>query len=264
MYSVSTKSHVYGVLPVVEELAKRGHEITFFSPYKGIAKNILNVKEFVLSDAAKVIEETQVDWFAMQEAGPTQIFSILPYMKMMSIRSGEDIFSHPEFLRIVKNRDVDLFLVDGLFHEFLYPVFDQLGIPFVTHSSSIAFPQVLGKIGAPIDYASVPTSITEFDEEMTFFERLMNILPNEIFYRIRYYSIIKPLDELLQSHFPGVKSIIELEGEASINIVSNHPMTNWVRSFPPNIIPIGPIHTRPAKPLPKVPLKFYSKFRQPN
>ena len=253
MYAVSSKSHMFAVLPVIEELARKEHQITVFSPFKGIVKNVPNAREIFLSELATLTEETQIDWFAMQKEGPAQMFTMLSFIKGSSMKACDEILTRPEFLEIVKKRDVDLFIVDGLFHEFLYPVFDLIGVPFVTHSSSTPLPVVLAAIGAPIDYASVPTAIADFaDDHMTFSQRLINMIPNEIFNLVRTYYLMKDLDALVKTHFPNARSITELEGEASIFIINCHPITNWPRSLPPSIVPIGALHTRPAEPLPQV------------
>ena len=36
-----------------------------------------------------------------------------------------------------------------------------------------------------------------------------------------------------------------------------HPITNWPRSLPPTIVPIGALHTRPAEPLSQVRYSFH-------
>ena len=257
VYPVCSKSHIMAVMPAVEELGKRGHQVTVFSPFKGIAKNVPNVREIILSDIAKMMDEAQIDWFAMQKQGPTQILSVLPFLKDWGMRGGDYIFKNTEFLDIVNKRDVDLFIVDGLFNEFLYPVFDLIGVPFVTHSSAL-FPVVLTAMGAPIDYAVVPTALVEFDDHMTFSQRLMNIIPNEIFKLVRTHYIIKDQDVLVKRHFPNARPIAEVEGEVSICIVNSNSVTHWPRSLPPTIVPVGALHTRPAEPLPKV-RKLFSK-----
>ena len=224
VYPICSKSHILAVMPAVEELGKRGHQVTVFSPVKGIAKNVPNGREVFLTVIAKMMDEAQIDWFAMQKQGPTQVFSMLPFIKDVGMLGGDYIFKRPEFLDIVNKRDVDLFIVDGMFNEFLYPVFDLIGVPFVTHSSSSVFPVVLQAMGAPIDYAAVPTGLVEFDDHMTFFQRLVNIIPNEIFNVVRTHYIIKDQDKLVKSHFPNARPIAEVEGEVSVCIVNNfHP-----------------------------------------
>ncbi|XP_059353288.1 UDP-glycosyltransferase UGT5-like [Daphnia carinata] len=242
LYGVCTKSHVIAVMPAVEELALRGHQVTVISPFKGIAKNVQNGHEIVLADIGKRIDETEVDWFSMQKQGSTQFFNMMMLMKAISLKASNSIFSHPEFQEIVKKRQIDLFIVDGLFHEFLYPVFDLIKVPFVTHGASSAFPGTLVAMGAPLDYASVPIHTTDFVTPMTFTQRLMNIIPT--MGCLISHSIVK-------SYFPGARDIEEVLGEASICMINSHPMTNWPRSLPPSMIPVGPLHTRPAKTLPQ-------------
>ena len=254
VYAVCSKSHMIAVMPAIEELAQRGHQVTVISPFKGIGKKVKNGREIFLADIAKGMDEAEIDWFAMQKKGSTQFLTMLSYIKDISLKSCESILNLPEFREIVEKRDADLFIVDGMFHEFLFPIFDHIGVPFVTHSSSSAFPTTLAAMGAPIDYASVPLPILDADDQMTFSQRLMNIIPNEIMGVLLTHYIKNNLNALVKSHFPGVRSIAEMEGEASICIINSHPMTSWPRSLPPTMVPIGALHTRPAQPLPEVKL----------
>ena len=258
LYTVATKSHVYAVLPVVEELAKRGHKVTFFTPYKNISKSVSNCSEVFLDKLASLMENRPIDWFGAQKGGPAQIISTFPWIIQMLNETSEEIFSNQEFLRIVNNRDVDLFLVDAYYNDFLYPVFDKISVPFVTHYATSIYPGLLRAMGAPIDYASVPAPPTEFDNKMTFIQRTRNLVFNELFDLARRLYILKSIEQVVQKHFPGVKSMAEVAGDASLSIINSHPVTNWPRSLPPNIIPIGALHTRPAKPLPIV--RFHVEF----
>lgn len=77
LYPIGSKSHFYAIVPVVEELAKRGHQLTVFSPFEGITKNTKNVSEVILPNIARNLEEANLDWFAMQKQGMTQ-FTVYP------------------------------------------------------------------------------------------------------------------------------------------------------------------------------------------
>ncbi|KAI9551886.1 hypothetical protein GHT06_022222 [Daphnia sinensis] len=222
IYAVCSKSHMLAVMPAIEELALRGHQVTVISPFKGIAKN-----------------------------GWTQHLSMMTFMKAASLKASHNIFNLTEFQDIIKKKQVDLFIVDGMFHEFLYPVFDLIKVPFVTHSSSSAFPDTLVAMGAPLDYASVPQPTTDFETPMTFTQRLMNIIPTEIMSLFLKYYVRNDLNVIVKNYFPGARNIEDAQGEASICIINSHPMTNWPRSLPPAMIPVGALHTRPAKTLPQ-------------
>lgn len=262
LYPMGSKSHFYAVMPVIEKLAERGHNVTVFTPFKGIIKTIPNAKEVVLDTVTKHLEEMDIDWFTMHKQGATQFITMMFSMVDSVVVACEELIANPEFRKIIDKREVDLFIVDAFGNEFTYPIIDQLGIPFVTHGSSSPIPSILNAMGAPVDYASVPTMLMDFDNQMTFFQRLINFLSGEITKLIRDHLILKKLDDILQREFPGVKPILQLEGEASLYITNSHPVTNWPRALPPTILPIGALHTRPAKQLPSVNNYFGLKIKQ--
>lgn len=252
LYPIGSKSHFYAVMPLLEELAVRGHNITIFSLFKGITKTIKNAKEVILTSTAQKMEEIDIDWFAMQKQGPFQILTMMQTMTELALLACEETVMNAEFRHIIENRDVDLFIVDAFGNEFTFPIIDKLGIPFVIHGSSSPFPITLGAMGASKDYASVPVMTLDFDNHMNFFERLFNFISGEALKLIRDFFMLPKLDAIVQRGFPGVKSIREVEGEASLYISNAHAVTNWARSLPPTILTIGAIHARPAKQLPPV------------
>ena len=252
LYPLGSKSHFYAVFPVLDALAKRGHQLTVFSPFKGITKATENIQEVILPSVAQKMDDVQIDWFAMQKQGPLQFITMMSKMMDFVVTACEELITNPTFRKIIEERDVDLFIGDAVGSEFTFPIIDRIGVPFVIHSSSSALPSMLNAMGAPIDYASVPTILTDYDDQMTFFQRIMNVMSGEILIPIRNWSIFKKLDVIVQREFPGARPIIELEGEASLFMMNTHHVTNWPRSLPPTIIPIGPVHARPAEPLPEV------------
>ena len=252
LHTIGSKSQFYAVRPVIEELAKRGHKMTVFTPFKGITQNTENISEVVLPNVARIMEEADIDWFVMQKQGAMQAFTMLDSMTTLFIAACEQLLTHPEFRKIVEERNVDLFIVDALFHEFTYPIIDKVGVPFVIHSSSGAFPSTLYAMGAPLEYASVPNYLSDFNNQMTFLERLMNVLTGEMIKPLQNYYFAKQLEAIVQREFPGVRSMAELEGEPSLYITNTHPVVNWPRSLPPTILPIGALHVTQPKPLPQV------------
>ena len=252
LHTIGSKSQFYAVRPVIEELAKRGHKMTVFTPFKGITQNKENISEVVLPNVARIMEEADIDWFVMQKQGAMQAFTMLDSMTTLFIAACEQLLTHPEFRKIVEERNVDLFIVDALFHEFTYPIIDKVGVPFVIHSSSGAFPSTLYAMGAPLEYASVPNYLSDFNNQMTFLERLMNVLTGEMIKPLQNYYFAKQLEAIVQREFPGVRSMAELEGEPSLYITNTHPVVNWPRSLPPTILPIGALHVTQPKPLPQV------------
>lgn len=51
---------------------------------------------------------------------------------------------------------------------------------------------------------------------------------------------------------PGLPSISELQKRTAIALVSTHPIFDYSQPLLENVIPVGGLHIRDAKPLPKV------------
>lgn len=255
MYSIGSKSHFFGLKPAVELLAERGHEITVFTPFKGITRNIRNVREVHLDEIEKIIDaELHVDWFSIQTMGKFQYFQMMCHMTSTMARSAETMLRNAEFRRMIAERNVDLFLVDAYSNEFFYPIADLLGVPLITHLSGSPLPMLLSAFGGPIDLASVPSPFTGFDDNMSFYERLQNALTSQFIHFIRKHLMFKKLDVAVRNEFPNATTIAQAEKKISLMIVNSHAVTTFPRPLPPTVIPIGALHTRPPTSLPKVKL----------
>lgn len=107
-------------------------------------------------------------------------------------------------------------------------------------------------MGAEMDYASVPTLLNGFSNQMSFWQRMINMIQCEVLLFIYKAAVYWALDDAVKAKFPDVRPIEEIHRNASLLIINNHPATAWQRSLPPNVVSIGPTHVRPAKPLPQV------------
>lgn len=111
---------------------------------------------------------------------------------------------------------------------------------------------MLKAMGVSMDYASIPTITTEFDDQMSFMHRVTNAVQSEMVTLFTEIFALRSLEERIRRDIPGARSLLELRGEASLLMINSDPITYWPRSLPPSVIPIGALHTRPAKSLPKV------------
>jgi glucuronosyltransferase len=92
----------------------------------------------------------------------------------------------------------------------------------------------------------------ELTDEMTFSERLANTIAYNL-ERIVYYTSHLPMQRKLhKKYFPNSqKTLDEIITSPSIIFMNTHFSTSAPRPFLPNMIEIGGIHIKPAKPLPK-------------
>jgi len=80
-------------------------------------------------------------------------------------------------------------------------------------------------MGASMDYASTPTPLTEFDDQMTFMQRIINVVQSELMQFFMDWFIMRPLADRIRIDFPQTKSLVELRREASLVIVNSHSAT---------------------------------------
>ena len=111
---------------------------------------------------------------------------------------------------------------------------------------------ILQPSGVSMDYASIPTALTEFDDQMSFTQRLINTIQGELVTQFTNWFVMQPLEERLRLDIPDARPLAEIRAEASLLLINSHPATDWPRQLPPSVIPIGALHTRTAKKLPEV------------
>ena len=250
-YLVGTKSQLMAFMPIVEELAHRGHQVIVVTAYK-VPITEKSIQLIHLADLDAELEEFSPDWFAMSNEGAKQIFTMLFNMKSMYFSGYEFMMVNNEFQTLIKAKDIDLFIVDSIFNEFVLPIVDSLNVPFILHSSAPGLCLSLYPMGVLMDYAVIPTSLTEFDDEMNFVERFINAAQSEVLKIFIEWFIFRPLEDRIRMDMPVNKPLLELKKGASLLIENSHATTDWPRSLPPTVVRIGALQTRPAVALPEV------------
>lgn len=239
------------MMPIVEELAQRGHQITIISQFQP-SKSVDNIQEIVLNELKDSKEFEEINWFDMQtKAIPAQVLDTVRNLQGMIATGYDALMNHEPFRAILRQRNIDLVLYDGLFNDYIPIICDYLKVPCVLHSSSSGF-RASKAMGVSMDYASVPFSLNDLGNQMSFFQRVENFVSAEVILQVYRFTVIRMLEEKIARDFPNSRPIEELDKETSLAFLNIHPATSWVRSLPPTVIPIGALHTRPAKLLPLV------------
>ena len=102
------------------------------------------------------------------------------HMKTMYLDGYELITANQEFQSFIRSGDIDLIISDAFINEYILNVVDSLKLPLVLHGSGPGLPYTLKLTGASNDYASIPTAITDFDDQMTFMQRMINAIQSEL------------------------------------------------------------------------------------
>lgn len=246
---MGTRSHMYSFMPIMEVLAKRGHHITVVTPHEPKTETP-NIQKIVLSE---IVEHLEGGWQTFERENTlSALLNFQEETRILQTIGYQILMKNKEIQEILKTKDVDLVIVDAIMNEFTFPLIEHLGVPFIFHSAATGPPWSLAAFNVPREYASVPTLASGFKSDMSLVERMLNMIIDELFLSLRQQITLPMLDDLVRSDFPNAMPIAEIERKAQLCLASYHLATAWPRPLPPTFIPIGALHVRPAKALPKV------------
>ena len=246
---VGPRSHLYSLMPIAETLARRGHQVTLVTTHRPETKSP-NIRKIVLDDLVQLVE---ADWQSFERQHPLTLgLNLLVEFRTLSVAGYSSLMANEEFREIIDTQTVDLVVVDTILNDITLPFIDHMKVPFIFYSPASSTPWTLAALGVDQEFASVPSAAADFNSQMAFFERLANVVMVQVFLFIRKHFLLSLVDNLAKKDFPDVRPAHEIERDAVLCLVNIHLTTDWPRALPPTIIPVGAMHVRPAKPLPKV------------
>jgi glucuronosyltransferase len=110
-YLVGTKSQLISFMPIVEELAQRGHDVTVVTAYR-VPITDKSIRLIHLADLDAELESFTPDWFGMSKEGAKQILTMATSMKSMYFSGYECLMRNKEFQSLIQANDIDLMIVD--------------------------------------------------------------------------------------------------------------------------------------------------------
>jgi glucuronosyltransferase len=197
-------------------------------------------------------EEDKRGYFAMQKQNSfSQMALMFLEASQLFRKAYTALMTHAEIKQIIKDQKIDLMLIDA-FVTIPFPLADVLGVPVVGHYSNAGTLAIFNQMGISPAYASVPAGVIGFDDQMSFFQRMANMFSANALMAIIDLLFTSSLEQAHKENYPNSRSVSDMAKDMTIALVNSHPTTAWQRSLPPNVIPVGSVHTRPAKPLEQV------------
>lgn len=244
------KSHFDVFKPLLEELARRGHEITVISyfPRTNDAKAkepLPNYKDISLIDPkvgvyVNIIDLKQIRHYSL-------LFSLVPELKMLRFMADSACnagLRHPaitEFIRsdekfdviLTENFNTDCFL--GFVHRFK--------APYLALSSHQIMPWTNNEMSNEDNPSYIPISFLGLTKPMNFYNRITNALAlllskaaYNYWFRVADQAIA---NEVFGSDLPNLQKIAQ---QSKALLVNTHSSLHGSRPQLPNVIEIGGLH----------------------
>ncbi|KAH8269649.1 hypothetical protein KR018_012619 [Drosophila ironensis] len=279
------KSHFMMTNAIIRELVKRGHEVTFITPFSLAKENLgSNYKEIVIahydfwpeSEYNLIDATSEVAYKSLplvKELTNTQTvlemtdvnkLTFLRMVNVMGTHSTDFAFEQPEVQAIINAKDkvgkYDLLLVEQFYNEGALILGHLYQIPTIT-VSTFGFANYLSQLfGIVSPWSYVPHLYMPYTDRMSLWDRVGNVAMSGIEDLLRRYSYYPEHDAILRKHFSNkldrVPTVKELENNISAILLNSYmPMTS-PRPIAFNMIPVGGLHIQPPKALPENLQKF--------
>ncbi|XP_033229593.1 UDP-glucuronosyltransferase 2B15-like [Belonocnema kinseyi] len=258
----SSGSHFAFFKPLLEELARRGHNLTVLSynPRKNnnIDANVLpNYNDVLLTDPKFIgenvinLQEKPVDSYFIN-------FDNIFRMRHFGLTYCEMTLNNPEVRQLIKSdQKFDLIFMETFCGDCALGFVHKFQAPFIALSSHEIMPWINDRLGNPDNPSFIPEFFKLHAGPMNFMQRVLNtlsLLADKLAYEIGYTG---PHQKLVDDAFgPGVPPLNEIAKNTSALLVNTHYSIHGSRPYVPNVIEVGGMHIGKPKPLPDDIKKF--------
>ncbi|XP_018563276.1 UDP-glucuronosyltransferase 2B7-like [Anoplophora glabripennis] len=221
---------------LMEELVRRGHEVTVISGFKP-TKYIKNYTPILVDGLHDTLEG---DLYLQEDANP---FKSILYIEELGQLITEHTLAHEKVQQLIhSNETFDLVFVEMVFNEAHLGFAAHFKAPLVSFCS-IGFSEWDAQFVGNVRLPSVsPLSLSSYTERMTFFQRLHNALLNW-FHAIYKEVVTYPYQQiLLTKYFPGNLNLKDIIYNVSIMLQNSHASTTFPSTLTTNVIEIGGFH----------------------
>lgn len=157
-------------------------------------------------------------------------------------------------LNYPKDYKFDVIVFDISMDTCMYPLIDRFGAAPVVGVAPFLLPPALSyTFGNSMQSLYHPYYATLFSTDMSLKERFLNFV--YYYYDVYYkeFVSIPRMYKLAQNKFGNdIRNFDDVERGIHILLSNTDPILNSPLALPPNVIPVGGLQCRPAKPLPKV------------
>ncbi|KOC60177.1 Ecdysteroid UDP-glucosyltransferase [Habropoda laboriosa] len=241
LFPLNGKSHWVMGEQLMISLANRGHQVDVVTHFP-LKKPPANYREISLEGSLEPVVNNMNA--SLIERISTNDMRSLVYMAGDRICS---LMEHEKLQQLIKNPPknppYDLIIVE-LFVAPCYLAFGtHLSAPMIGVMTSSFHEWEASLTGNPHHPSFVPSIFSPFDQQMTFWERLMNTFLTNLISAQLNYQTAKQVDYVKQ-HFDTNATIAELYKNLAAILVNSHHSVNGIKPMTPGIIEVGGLHVK--------------------
>ncbi|KAI4462084.1 UDP-glucosyltransferase [Holotrichia oblita] len=242
-YSHYSVGHV-----LMEELAKRGHDITFVSPFPP-KEQTANLRDVVLTGFLENWDEllNQVNAFNLHYIPPILGSFIIG---SLSLDMVESTLAHEEMQKLLwSGEHFDIVFVEQVHGDGLLAIGSHFGAPLGYISAFGPSGMSNHLVGVPDITSYMGNALIEPPYHVSFWKRTHSFLLHIVEQLVNHLYIYPKQNAIIHKHFPNLPHIYDIIYNASLIIYNSDSSYSIPFPMAPNAIEIGGYHVRPPKKL---------------
>ncbi|KAF4519853.1 UDP-glycosyltransferase-10 [Ephemera danica] len=238
------KSHMAVFSELTVELAHRGHELVVVSAFP-LSKPMANYTDIDIMGKVREEQERMMNEKLYEGAElPMFLRPIVIWNKGLHVT--DMVINISEVKQLLEDkRGFDLVIVEAFINEAFYGFADFFKAPLVLLAPFGGFRIVNDGAANPTPLSYVPNCMLPLSDQMTFFERLKNIVFT-LFWDIGQQFYYLPRQEAIRKKIFGDqgKNVWELSNYVSLTLLNSHISLSYPRPLVPSIIEVGGMHVK--------------------
>nr|XP_018904599.1 PREDICTED: UDP-glucuronosyltransferase 2B15-like [Bemisia tabaci]XP_018904600.1 PREDICTED: UDP-glucuronosyltransferase 2B15-like [Bemisia tabaci] len=241
-------SHTQFFIPLMKELAARGHQVTVISHLKA-QKPVANYTELSLHGLVPILGNVTINRVADISVFEAIIHDILD----IGVESCQTILES-DIMRRFNQSDAafDAVIAEIFNTDCFVPFAHRFNAPLIGASSSVPYPWYSDRLGMSNNPAYVSTLFYPLGSDDSLWGRLCNsfyLLATQLIYRVYY----QPAAQKIASEFfgPSMPPLTELVKNTSLLLLNSHPSITAARALPPGAVQVAGLNLKAPKKLPQ-------------
>ncbi|XP_049301320.1 uncharacterized protein LOC125774984 [Anopheles funestus] len=254
---------------IVQELLRRGHELTAITSYRLRSEGINHTARYheILIDP---VYDFEANGLPMEVFYKSQSFGD-PFFKMsilwkLGLETAEHAFESANVKKFLTTEGLafDLLIAEQFVQESFLMFAHKYQVPIVTINTLGHADYIDCAFGLITPWSFVPHFMLQYDDQMSITERAYNVFLSVWGAFNRKFHYLPEQTKLALKHFGStavLPSLEDLERNVSVVLVNNHIISSRPRPRINGMVDIAGVHIRKPKPLPSVVQNFLDSSR---
>lgn len=238
VFPYPSRSHSILGQALFTELAKRGHDVTYLSPYPFKSSPPKNYRDIAITSQG-LFDSFQEELDASFDDTNASMFELLKFWFDNIARMQEFTLSDPAVQKLLhSNEKFDICVVEFLMNESLLGFGAQFDCKIVAMSTIGQVKYINDMLHSPMPLSVTPHPFLKFTDRMSFSQRMENVISNAI-EDLGFYFYHYPLQNAIyEKYFKAGKPTFYhmLRHSVSLVLLNTHFSLNYPQAYLPNMV----------------------------